>query len=351
MRYGVVIHGPEVIDLGIAAKVLDELETLGDVEATIGGAMGVAALIDAGLEDRVKIKGRQRVSDALVEMDRKNDEVILLNASKTPVSGQTFGQMVVSRVINRLNVPLVQIDDGFYICWKSPLRPVTASLIRSMKLKEAPPSTISKPSPYRRVISGVEIGENVWIDGIVVGKAIDEVVEFRLVKGELAYSGLEPKEHGIEKLSITDLSKALIRSGSVRRTTGAGGESRIRATGNRIILIDHRAEDALFRGHNIKAAVSVGDDTTRIATSLLARLGVPVIGIVDGDEDGICMDREAAEGSIRLVLQPGNDDQLGAIVREKIFRGQDEMIYDGTIGELTSKIKYLAGDKIRSIVR
>jgi hypothetical protein len=349
MRYGVVIHGPEVIDSGVAAKVLDRLGALGEVEATIGGAMGFAALIDAGLQDRVIVKGRQLVSEAIVEMDRRSDEVILLNSSKTPASGQAFGQMVVSRVIQRLKVPLVQIDDGFYIGWKPPMSPATASLIRSMGLREAPPSIIPTPSPNRRVISGVEIGENVWINGIVVGKAIDEVVEVRLVKGELVFTGLEPKEHGISKLSITDLSKAIIRSGSVRRTIG--GDRRLHVAGDRVILIDHRAEDALFRGQDIKAAVSVGDDTTCIATSLLARLNVPVIGIVDGDEDGICMDRRAAEGSVRIVLRPSNDDQVGALVRERIFHGKDEIEYPGTIGELIEKIKHLAGDRLRGVVR
>lgn len=349
MRYGVVIHGPEVIDSGFASKVLDQLGAAGEVEATIGGAMGAVALIDAGLEERVTIKGRQLVSDALVEMDYRNDEVVLLNASKTPASGQAFGRMVVSRVIQRLKAPMVQIDDGFYISWKPPVSAVTASIIRSMGLREAPSSIIPAPSPYRRTISGVEIGENVWIDGIVVGKAIDEVVEVQLVKGELAFTGLEPKEHGVEKLNIEDLSRAIIRSGSVRRTEGRGRS--LSCTGDRIILIDHRAEDALFRGRDIKAAVSVGDDTTRIATSLLARLGVPVIGIVDGDEDGICMDRQAAEGSVRLVLHPSNDDQLGAMVRERVFRGQDEIEYPGTVGELVSKIKHLAGDRLRTVVR
>ena len=190
MRYGVVIHGPEVIDLGIAGKVLDQLGAMGEVEANIGGAMGVAALIDAGLEDRVTVKGRQLVSDALVDMDRRCDQVILLNSSKTPASGQAFGRMVVSRVAQRLEVPLVQIDSGFYICWRPPIDPSVASLVRTMNLREAPPAKMVEMSPYRRVISGVEIGENVWMDGIVVGKATDEVVEVRLVQGELVFTGL-----------------------------------------------------------------------------------------------------------------------------------------------------------------
>jgi len=345
MRFGVVIHGPEVVDSGLVAKVLDELGSKGEVEATLGGAMGAAALIDAGLEDRVTVKGRQLVSDALVELDRRCDEVLLLNAAKTPASGQAFGQMVVSRVAPRIYGPLVQIDDGFYICWKGTMGHEVAALVRSLGLLEAPRSVLPERSAHRRVLSGVEIGENVWINGVVVGKAIDEVVEVRLVQGQLAFTGLEPKEHGLAKLNVQDLSSAIIRSGSVRRTRAA--RRKLRSAGGRVILVDHRAEDAMFRGRDLKAAVSVGDDTTCIATSLLARLGVPVIGIVDGDEDGICMDREAAEGSLRLVLQPGNDDQVGAMVRERLFRGQDEMEYPGTVGELVERIKQLAGDRLR----
>ncbi|NLK25954.1 MAG: DUF2117 domain-containing protein [Euryarchaeota archaeon] len=340
MRFGVVIHGPEVIDSGVALRVLDELGKVGEVEATIGGAMGTAALLDAGLEDRVAVRGRQLVSDAIAEMDGRCDEVILLNAAKTPASGQAFGQMVVSRVFQRLNGPVVQIDDGFYIKWKGPISHEVVSLIRSMDLLEAPRSVLPECSTHRRVISGVEIGENLWIDGTVVGKVIDEVVEVRLIRGELVFSGLEPKDHGLAKLDIQDLSTAIIRSGSVRRTKGTNRAAR--SNGDRVLLIDHCAENALFRGRDLKAAVSIGDDTTRIATSLLARLGVPVIGIVDGDEDGICADRSAAEGSRRLVLHPSNDDRVGAMVREKIFQGRDEMKYEGTVSELAEEIRELA---------
>ena len=67
----------------------------------------------------------------------------------------------------------------------------------------------------------------------------------------------------------------------------------------------------------------MGDDTTRIATSLLARLGVPVIGIVDGDEDGICGDPPRPPVRPPFGLRPGNDDQLGAAVRDRIFGGNE----------------------------
>jgi hypothetical protein len=97
--------------------------------------------------------------------------------------------------------------------------------------------------------------------------------------------------------------------------------------------------------------VTVGDDTTRIATSLLARLGVPVIGIVDGDEDVICLDNSAAEGSTTLVLYPGNDDQLGDRVRKEIFNGREETSWTESLNSLKDKIASMAGDKLARIIK
>jgi hypothetical protein len=110
--------------------------------------------------------------------------------------------------------------------------------------------------------------------------------------------------------------------------------------------VDHRAEDSIFRARGARAAVTVGDDTTRVSRSLLARLGVPVIGIVDGDEDGICVDDAAAPGSATIRLRPGNDDQLGEVVRRTIFGGGLETSYYGDLAELVERIALMAGDAL-----
>jgi hypothetical protein len=39
------------------------------------------------------------------------------------------------------------------------------------------------------------------------------------------------------------------------------------------------------------SSITEGDDTTIIAADILARLGISVIGIVDGDQDRITADR------------------------------------------------------------
>jgi hypothetical protein len=117
MRFGIVVHGPEVIDSGAAEEVIDRLQTVGEVHATLGGAMGLAAVLDAGMEDRIIIVPRQLVSDAVVSMDRSSDVVVLLNRAKSRESGIAFGRMVARRCLSELTRPLVQLDDGFAIVW------------------------------------------------------------------------------------------------------------------------------------------------------------------------------------------------------------------------------------------
>jgi len=56
---GVVVHGPEVVDLGFAEMAIDRLSDLGTVTAVLGGTMGRVAVIDGSLEDRINISRRE----------------------------------------------------------------------------------------------------------------------------------------------------------------------------------------------------------------------------------------------------------------------------------------------------
>jgi len=348
MRYGVVVHGPEVVDSGVAARFLDVLGTEGEVSATLGGAMGLAALLDAGLEERVTVVPRQLVSDALVAMDRSTDVVVLLNKAKDQESGSAFGRMVVGRCRERLTRPAVQIDDGFWIRWRDGPLGALPAIIDGFGLSELPRPVLEDAVPDLRQLHGVRPGESIWINGTVIGRATSPNVAVRLVDGRLEFENVAVKAHGLDKVRVGDLRKAIIRSGSVRRTSSPARRA-VLAGGERMILVDHRAEDAIFRARGARAAVTVGDDTTRISTSLLARLGVPVIGIVDGDEDGICLDSQAADGSVRIVLRPGNDDQLGQRVRQELFGGREEAIWAGPLESLVSTISGMAGDALLEV--
>ncbi|OPY29585.1 MAG: hypothetical protein A4E31_00614 [Methanomassiliicoccales archaeon PtaU1.Bin030] len=350
MRYGVVVHGPEAIDSGMAAWMLDSLSRDHVVEATLGGAMGLAAVLDAGLEGRIQVASRELVSRSVVRMGRGCDTVILLNWGKTRASGMAFGRMVWDKVHAALDVPLVQVDRDFFVVWEGSIDEDLTNLLLEHGLRENVPTSAGVPQQGVRSLSGVQPGENIWINGTVIGRAVSEKVIVRMSSGRLSFEGVDVKAHGLEKVRVHSLEGAIIRSGSVRRTRSLPRLGKP-AWGDRLILVDHRAEDSIFRAEGAKAAVTVGDDTTRVCSALLARLGVPVIGIVDGDEDGICADTASAPGSTMVMLMPGNDDQLGAKVREEIFRGGDDMVYDGRLTDLADRIARMAGPTLLEVRR
>ena len=88
-------------------------------------------------------------------------------------------------------------------------------------------------------------------------------------------------------------------------------------------------------------ALTVGDDTTAIAGDVLARLGIPVIGIVDGDIDRLAQNLTILPGSIIIQVEPGYDDIVGKRVRDEVF-GRKERI-DISAKDLVERVKELAG--------
>ncbi len=350
MRIGVVVHGAEVIDSGVTARVLDRLEEEAEVTATLGGAMGTAAVIDAGLEGRISIVPRQLVSHAVRDLDSGCDAVTVLNWSKTRGSGLGLGAIIFGRVAGTTRSPLVQLDRDFYVEWRSPAPALLDRVASELRLERVDPPPAEVPGDGVRTLHGVVPGENIWINGNVVGRATSSDVAVMLRDGRLAFRNVLVKEHGLQKVRVDDLARAVIRSGSVRRTRATPRRTAM-ASGDRLILVDHRAEDSIFRARGARAAVTVGDDTTRVTRSLLARLGVPVIGIVDGDEDGICTDDAAAPGSVTIRLRPGNDDQLGVLVRKIVFSGGTETSWPGDLGELVERIAGMAGEALIDVKR
>lgn len=349
MRTAVVVHGPEAIDSGLAAAVIGCLRKWGDVKATIGGATGVAAVIDAGLEGTIDISKRERVSDALVRLGKDSDLLILINEGKSEESAIEFGRQVYSRVKGRLDVPLFQIDKRQVIFW-SPhaerfARDFAAilgnSLVDGTKLEP------KREEAVRRTVSCVKKGEAVWINGNVIGRATgNEVVIIDDGKGGLELIGIEVKETGLKRVGKVDLRNATIRSGVTRRT--AATKRVIKNAGDgKAYLVDHDAESAAFALRGASVVVTIGDDTTANAGSILARFGVPIIGIIDCDEDAICSDRSFERGSVIFRVRSGEDDVVGKRIREGIFGGKNDKEI-GCREDLAGRIQEIARESILS---
>jgi hypothetical protein len=368
MKIGVVIHGPEIIDSGEAKKVLEKLSCVGKVEARLGGTMGKVAIIDAGLENAIDISRHQKPSACIESLFKTSDLVCLLNRGKTVETGKAFGELVAVRLREPEMKPLIQIEspdsaDGKLIPLnkkageyfeklsgilglpvESPL-PLRDSIVQNSVFVEK----CSATGKIRRIrkLSGVFPGENILVNGIVIGKALSSEVNVVSENGFIvAIEGGEIKEHGLEKLhnyekrDPVDLAKAWVKSGDLRRSNffplqarklNARGRDLVfssRPDAGRVVLIDHAAEYVFELAANAELAVTVGDDTTAIAGDILSRLGIPIIGITDGDCDKLTCRTEVFPGSVVLRLAAGNDDILGKKLKQELLGGKSSAVLE-----------------------
>jgi hypothetical protein len=159
--------------------------------------------------------------------------------------------------------------------------------------------------------------------------------------------GAEKKPHGLEKLSNVDLTSAIIRSGHIRRT--AAKPRTLKCRGNGAALIDHSAEDAFETAEGACIAVTVGDDTTAIAGDILSRMGIPIIGIVDGDLDGLSHRTVMPKGSVIIQVEHGYDDVVGRQIKEEIFHEKSRATIRA--GDLAEMVMEIAGEHIVQVER
>ena len=191
-----------------------------------------------------------------------------------------------------------------------------------------------------RKIHGVSPNENIFVNGVVIGKSTSEKLSLIAKNGQIVdILGGTIKNHGVEKLGKVDIDKAIVKTGLLRRSSP---EPRIIANDANINLlisdnsnqnslkiafIDHAAED-IYNLKNTDLVVTIGDDTTLVASDILFRFNIPVIGITDGDLDKVVEKGFKAENSIIIELKPGLDDITGQIIFEKIFNSKNMMNID-----------------------
>jgi hypothetical protein len=361
MEIGIVVHGPDVVDSGMAAKVIDKIGEFGNVSVVMAGTIGKTAVLDAHLENIIDISKSLKPSRCIEDYFLTKDLVILLNHGKTTENGLLFANIVISRIKDRNVKPLVQIErpgmpDGKVIPWnvKSCTEAEKISKLLDMALEEVPEliTPISIEDHGHRIIRnvyGVHAGEKIMINGIIVGFAKSENIRIISENGFIReIDGARIKEHGLEKLHgynhriPIDLRTCWVKSGPLRKSkfsvrknikvpenTGkisteiSDTSSNTKTASKKIkaAIIDHEAEKTFELIGDADVAVTIGDDTTDIAADILYRLNVPIIGITDGDIDGFSHMKHIYPGSVVIRLESGNDDIIGKKIRENIFNG------------------------------
>ncbi len=359
MRIGIVLHGPEIIDTGSAKRIIDIFRQEHNVTAKLGGTMGRTAVLDAGLEDIIDISQGLTPSETINEMQRSIDLALLLNHGKTLETGRQFGQFIASKANPYL--PFVHIERPdicgriIYYSLKAEMCAgyVKKTLARYCKSYDLP-IELSRPLPlYIRIennmvirrICGAFPGENIRLDGIVIGSITHPEPEIVCEGGRVVeLRGGIIKPHGIEKLKNRriDLFTAKVKTGNIRRTEH---KPRIKkaecAQLKTVALIDHCAESTFELVKDAGMVITVGDDTTTIAADILARLGIPVIGITDGDIDGVLQDTAVPQESVIIRVRGGFDDIVGRDIFEKLMEGKQKLQMQ-RIDELLAGILALA---------
>jgi hypothetical protein len=393
---GLLVHGPEVIDEGNAEDAIGRLKAAGfEVEAALGGIAGKTAVIDAGLREIIDISKDLRPSEVVADcLQRGRDFIVAVNHAKSAESGCALGAGILINFLKRgrakEDISFVQLEysSGIIIPWL--IKPGHAWIYR--KLRDAF-STFREKAPYelearcsrdsnvvQRVIRGVQPGEKIVVDGVVIGTVSAENVESRITlvarEGKLIeIVGGTLIEHNLWKLPPLDLENELIKTaGVVRRTkprrtaSGVGAQEEEKRKKKRVACFFYTVETLFPKlidpDAAVEVAVTIGDDTTSIAGDILKRFGVCMIGITDGDADGLIIGIESGSldeyanflppSSIVIRLKPERDDVVGQLVKERIFGGREEIELEDEPGqrveELKERILELARDDIIGIL-
>ena len=339
MKIGVIVHGPGIIDTGYAEKIIKILKEYGVVECRLGGTMGRTAVMDAHLEDLINIEDKLLPSQSIKMLSKNNDILFLLNYGKSVVTGHTFGYKVLNNAGKNIN--LIQIErpgetDGVIIPWNDDNTYIINELSKRLSLKVTTPEDAADMVKnltgfdrdndiIERKVAGVSPGENIMMNGIIIGKVTHNTLTVIAEDGRITeLKGGKIKEHGLEKLGKADLSTEIIKTGLLRTSDNIKPRSieHIPNKKLRAVYLNHAAED-IYKYRDADILVSIGDDTTLLSSDILYRFNIPVIGITDGDLDKVVLKGFKLDTSLIIQVKSGYDDIIGKHIHEKIFDNQE----------------------------
>lgn len=337
-----VVHGAEIFDTEEAAWLMTKLRPLRTI---VAGVMARTAAEESGLPVEFDGSPPSRILKAL------DGPAVLANHAKTAESGMIFGSIIASRLPER---GLVQIEcsDRTVIVWNNGDRSLASSVSAGIGYRISSLSGTTCSRRDERSIRGCLPGEPVYMNGIVIGQATEDTVVLRKRGAHLeAVSGLAKKDHGfakLEKLGVIDLSTVWCKSGPIRHAP-PGRQSGNAPSAGRVIVIDHC-------GHEIYAKVtkdccgvlSIGDDTTSVCGHICSHLGIPVLGIIDGDRDTL-LPLGFPKGSVVLLAQGERDDDIGEEVARMSGTGPVDWDgwVEGVIGTLGGRVRIVLDTRKR----
>jgi len=353
---GLVIHGPELIDSGKIADILEALRALGPVYALVGGTMARVAALDQHLTF-IDTSQNIHTSDALNQVSDK-EVLVLANFGKTSETGTVFGQIVSSRVKRSvIQVERPGLADGSVILWRGAdgVKSRTVQYVARHLSSYLPLTLIEKQKKdlcvehtgdvVSRHVHGAKRGEPVFVQGKVVGTVVNDDVVVIAQRGSIVdIRGVATKAHGLEKIGSINLHTAYIKTGCLRASNEACDRASLLPSRplkrGAVTFVNHCAESTLESvNEKTICAITVGDDTTAICGDILSRAGIPIIGITDGDSDGLYIGACKAEGSIVLRLANVSDDDAGILLEGSTALNRNDCTLDDVVEIVTDLLQ------------
>ena len=302
-----VVHGPDIFDEGYVGQLMGLIRP---DRVIVSGVMARTAAEESGLD--LEFPG---APPSLILRELRIP-AFLANCGKTEQSGYIFGDIVAGRV---LPAGLLHLEcrERRIFAWNHPDTAFCQEIAGRTGYSVRNVCSSSRVStPVYREIQGCLPGEPVFVNGLVIGTATGKTVVIRTLDGVVEpVSGIVIKPHGVEKLARrgpVSLDTAWCKSGMIRSgrpEIPASPRSRTRC--GRVLVVDHCGHE-LFKNLDpgVAGVLAIGDDTTSVCGHICAERGIPVLGIVDGDADGVVAPR-FAPGSVIVRVHGGTDDEVG----------------------------------------
>lgn len=325
MNILLVFHMAEVFDRGLAGKILDSISSLGEVDCRIAGVTGFTAALDSGLGSTVKLEDRL-VSEII--SSSTCDVAILASYSSNPAKFHAYCWLISRRVKGK---PIVEVEANSRV-----VIPVTAgaedvaSRVAELLGYEVTPRVSFEENiwrvggkTYRRVLAA-EPGDFILVNGIIVGKATSSDVVLVEENGRITGGvGVNLKLHGLEKLErlgFKGLASSKVSSLKLLRGVPPS-RAKLSCKGTGVAMLDHEVRRIHELASRVEGVIAVGDDTTLIVADVFERYGKPIMGIMDGDADGLMALSKLPSNSILLVVE--RDDEAGQLVKQRVLGGKD----------------------------
>ena len=334
IRIAVIFHMPEIFDTGWADKILNVLRGKNfEVLALTYGTMSRTALTDNFMEDKVKYEER-KPSQFLPEISSKVNAIIIATHAFSPKKSHANCWHLI-RNLNLENVVEVETNSGIVVAWSCKLNDLAKLLSESLGLKFKKPPKFphqiiwSKDGKKFRRILGVDIGDYVMVNKIIVGEAVSEDVVVVEENGFITdVLGVKLKKNSLSRLA--KLGKVSIEKVSVdarrnlRFTYKTPRLIDVQATRRGVFFLNHNAYEVYNFAPKAEGVVVVGDDTTTIAMDILYRFQTPVLGIIDGDSDKLLENIAIPKNSAIIMVK--DDDTAGEKIFKEVFGGENAVL-------------------------